>query len=138
MPSVSLAIFIERLDTMVGYQKLLLERSMKPIWLLESKICMTKHYVTIVMDGEMTHDFTDVRLNDDQGIESVLWGIDAKKDVHMFIDGVEYSLPPPDMTCMKPTSNQYGYLTIWESWQIKTLRDHLKHCLDIHKAFHNA
>lgn len=93
--------------------------------------------ITFVIDGELTHDFTGIRLNDDKGIEDILWSLNADSDVHMFVDGVEYSLPPPNCSSMKPSRNSYGGgITFFSSWQYKTLRDHIKHCADIHRAFY--
>jgi len=93
---------------------------------------MSDIIITVVMDGELTHDFTGNRMDDDKGIAAVLWAIDAGRDVELFIDGVRYSLPPPDCTNFKSVN---GFVTPFPSWKYRTLREHLKHCVDIHQSF---
>lgn len=112
---------------------------MKPIWLSASKIYMMIDMtndirITVVMDGELTHDFTGDRMEDDHGIAAVLWAIDAGKDVELFIDDIKYSFPTSDCTNFKSVD---GFVTQFPSWKYKTLRDHLKHCVDIHRSFYS-
>ena len=91
--------------------------------------------IVVVMDVELTHDFGGIRITDDSGIETVLWCLNADKNVQLFIDGVEYGLPPSDATYARPTRN--GFIDMFDSWQIKSFRKHLKHCVDIHRSFYS-
>ena len=93
---------------------------------------MSDPKVLILVDGELTYDFTGLDFFD-KGLDAVIYNVDASKNVQMFIDDVEYDLPPSDCTNLKPMGE---FIISFLSWQQRTLRKHIKYCLDIHRSFY--